>query len=289
MNLRAHILLFGFLSLTLIFACGKNRQTKETLQTKASASANTRTDNFVSEQEREDKALRIANERVAKLEQELADIEAEQETDPSAVVQQQRNNYRELLKIQIREARKLAEEIGKAVLEAKRNRPSAVTLAKGTHIVVNLTEEVSTDTHKVGSTWEGRLASDLIVRDSAAWIAGTPVKGVVAQSASLYTLDNGSGELSIDLTDIGGTEINGGRLQIIATPSKAITKGRILGGVIGGVGGLLVSLGLVFHDVGISVPLAAAGGAWLGGEIAKLLINDVIAISNTRSITFVAN
>jgi hypothetical protein len=194
-------------------------------------------------------ATKAADERVARLEQQLADLkagkhapkEADQETLDSVSKNEQR-----AIEHQIQSAKKKAEsrKLEAAQLAAapapKVAAPKAVTLEvpSGTPIEVKLDQDLGTDKQQAGDSWSGTLASDVVVGGTMAWPTGTPVHGVVSQSAALGRLANGKGGIAIRLTEVGSNDVEADTHLVVGDKrgernAKIIGGGAALGALIG--------------------------------------------------------
>ncbi|MDR0498326.1 MAG: hypothetical protein LBH03_01165 [Holophagales bacterium] len=255
----------------------------------------------------------LEKERVAKLEQELADLKDKQEVD-NAVAKQIKNDHQAVLEKQIQEAKRKAEQAEQAAKEAKeakatnqkptvvasntsnaensgdasrggeRRRPAVVSIPKGTQLFVFLSQELSTDTHKTGDSWEGSLAQDITVNNALLWKTGTRVTGIVNQSTPTGRLANGEGALSIKLTGVGASSIDGG-MYLLAGDAKGGRNAKVIGttAALGALVGILSDKNNKNdHALG-----GAAIGAAVGTAVAAGTANTVIKIPTGKAISFV--
>jgi len=244
MNYRIFTIALGLLPLALSVGCEK-KQSKEEI---------------IAEYE----ASKAAEERVAKLEQELEEFKAE--AAENAQAQQLKEEQQKALEKQIQEAQKKAEEArqlakaveaGKAQPAAAPQQPAAapggtandgsnrgnrpdrgerqerriaknIVVPKGTKLVVALSEELSTETSKAADSWAGSLASDVTIANEVVWKAGSPVSGVVSQSTPAGRLANGEGALAIRLTAINGVDIDGG-IYVVQGNAKGARNAKVIG------------------------------------------------------------
>jgi hypothetical protein len=296
MNHRIYTLALGLIPLALTIGCEK-KQTKEEI---------------IAEYE----ASKIEQERIAKLEEELADLKQQQElaTDKSAQAQQVRNDYQKALERQLQEARQRAEAVEKEQAEAKAReeattasanapppegtrgertrgegqrgegtRATVISLARGTKFSVSLSREITTDTHGAGESWEGTLAQDVSSGDQVLWPAGTRVSGTVSQSTPTGRLASGEGALAISLTDVGGSGVNGG-IYAVTVNSQGNRSAKVIAGTaaLGALIGVLSDRrNQADHALG-----GAAIGAAVGTAVAGGTANTTIRIPASSPITF---
>lgn len=194
-------------------------------------------------------ATKAADERVARLEQQLVDLkagkhaprEADKETLDSVAKSEQKAIERQLQSAKKKaETRKREAEQLAAAPAPKAEAPKAVLLEvpSGTSIEVKLDQDLGTDKQQAGDAWSGTLASDVVVAGGTAWRAGTPVHGVVTQSAPLGRLANGKGGLAIRLTEVGSNDVDADAHLVVGDKrgernAKIIGGGAALGALIG--------------------------------------------------------
>jgi hypothetical protein len=154
-----------------------------------------------------------------------------------------------------------------------------ISIPKGTQLDVLLSQELSTDMHKVGDSWDGTLAKDITVDNTVIWKAGTRVTGLVNQSTPTGRLANGEGALAIKLTEVGGSSIDGGIFLV-----KGDAKGGRNTAVIGTSTALGALVGILSdknnksdHALG-----GAAIGAAVGTAVAAGTAKTVITISTAN-------
>lgn len=146
--------------------------------------------------------------------------------------------------------------------------PEPVTaIPAGTRVPVTILARIDSENHEVGSTWSGRVARDVVVRDRVVIPAGASVSGVVT------AIDEGdkTGQGSITLV-ARSVETAAGSRSIAAAPASAgesyedkgfPTKetaigagaGAAIGAIIGGKKGAAIGAGA-----------GGAGGAVMGSQ-----------------------
>ncbi|MBL0211777.1 MAG: hypothetical protein IPQ13_12855 [Holophagaceae bacterium] len=194
-------------------------------------------------------ATKAADDRVARLEQQLADLkagkhapkEADQGTLDSVAKGEQKAIERQLQSAKKKaEAKKREAEQLAAAPAPKAEAPKTIVLEVpiGTTVEVKLDQDLGTDKQQAGDAWSGTLASDVVVGGSAAWKAGTPVHGVVTQSAPLGRLASGKGGLAIRLTEVGSNDVDSDTHLVVGDKrgernAKIIGGGAALGALIG--------------------------------------------------------
>jgi hypothetical protein len=250
-------------------------------------------------------AQKAEEERVAKLEAELAALK-EQQTADNTMAQQIRDEHQAALEKQLTDAQRRAAQAAKEAKEAKEAaatkpndrrrgdgaggdqqqesaRPSVVNLPQGTKLVASLSAEVSTDTHKAGDPWSGTLSQDVALDGQTVWKAGTRVAGTVSQSAPTGRLANGEGALAIRLTEIGGAGIDGG-IYAVTGDSKGARNAKVIGGTaaLGALVGVLADK----NSKGDHALGGAAIGAAVGTALAAGSGTTVIKMPASTAITF---
>lgn len=194
-------------------------------------------------------ATKAADDRVARLEQQLADLKtgkhAPKGTDKETLDNVSKNEQKAIER-QLQTAKKQAETSKReaeqlaAAPAPKVEGPKAIILEvpSGTSIEVKLDQDLGTDKQQAGDSWSGTLATDVVVGGSVAWPAGTPVHGVVSQSAPLGRLANGKGGLAIRLTEVGSNGVDADTHLVVGDKrgernAKIIGGGAALGALIG--------------------------------------------------------
>jgi hypothetical protein len=252
-----------------------------------------------------EEAAKAADARVAKLEQELADLKAGK-ADPKDgdkgtakdAVDQAKADHQKALERQITEQKKKAEaRKQEAVKLAEPKAASAATPAPvaqvaapvvleiraGTAITVTLSTAISTEQAKAGDLWQGTLAETISIGGQTAWAAGIPVGGVVSQSVPAGRLASGKGVLGLKLTDIGASDVEGGTYAVTGDArgernAKIIGGGAALGALIG-----LLSDGKNKQDHALG---GAAIGAAAGTAAAAATAKTAIVIPADKPISF---
>ncbi len=194
-------------------------------------------------------ATKSADDRVARLEQQLADLKtgkhAPKEADKETLDHVARSEQR-AIEHQLQAAKKKAEakkREAEQLAAAPAPKPDAykatvVEVPAGTTLEVRLDQDLSTDKQQAGDTWTGTLVSDVRTAGGTAWRAGTPVHGVVSQSAALGRLANGKGGLAIKLTEVGSNDVDADTHLVVGDKrgernAKIIGGGAALGALIG--------------------------------------------------------
>jgi hypothetical protein len=141
---------------------------------------------------------------------------------------------------------------------------AATTIPTGTEIPVRINNELSSETAKVGDTFEGTLAEP--VRVGGTTLAkGASVRGKVTAVKSSGRL-KAPGELNLRLTSVGGHTVNTSSLMLKGkshTKSNATkigggaAAGALIGGIAGGGKGAAIGAGV---GAGAGTGVAAATG-----------------------------
>lgn len=226
-----------------------------------------------------EEAAKAADARVAKLEQELADLKTGK-SDPKDhdkdALEQAKADHRKALERQIAEQKKKAEAKKEEAVKLADPKIAAATPAAapapashivevpaGTPVAVTLETAVSTETAKAGDLWRGTLAESVAVGGQVVWAAGVPVSGVVSQSVPAGRLASGKGVLGLKLTEIGTSDVEGGT-YVVSGDARGERNAKIIGGgaALGALVGLLSdSKNKQDHALGGAVIGAAAGTA----------------------------
>lgn len=249
-----------------------------------------------------EEAAKAADARVAKLEQELADLK-NSKIDPKVAerdkdsVDQAKADQKKALERQLAEQKKKAEARKQEALKlaeaktappapssaAAAPKPVVVEVPAGTSISVNLGAALSTEKEKAGDLWQGTLAESVVADGQTVWAAGTPVRGVVSQSVPAGRLASGKGALGIRLTEIGSSDVDGG--DYLVTGGKT---GERNAKIIGGAAALGALIGVLSdkrnkddHALG-----GAAIGAAAGTAAAAATAKTTILIPADKAITF---
>ncbi|MDR1840543.1 MAG: hypothetical protein LBQ86_01285 [Holophagales bacterium] len=280
MGYRTCIIALGLASFALTVGCDKGQSKEE----------------IIAEYE----ASRVEQERVAKLEDELAALKEDKVADAQLREDQQKALEKQLQDVRQKAAQ--AQQNAKA-LETKqpapvdpsvpsdqgearrgeRRKPTVIDVPQGTKLVVSLSSELSTDTHNAGDSWDGALTQPVSIDGNVVWAAGTRVSGVVSQSAPTGRLANGQGALGIKLTEVGGASIDGG-IFVVTGDSKGGRNTAIIGGTaaLGALAGILADKNnKQDHALG-----GAAIGAAVGTAIAAGTSKTTIKIPSATPIEF---
>lgn len=250
-----------------------------------------------------EEAAKAADTRVARLEQELADLKTGK-ADPKdhekgkakEALDQAKADHQKALERQIAEQKRKAEARKQEVVKLAEPKPAApapatpppaapvvIDIPAGTAVVVNLAAALSTETAKAGDLWQGTLAEAIAVGGRTAWAAGTPVGGVVSQSVPAGRLSSGQGALGLKLTEIGSSDVEGGT-YVVAGDARGERNAKIIGGAaaLGALAGLLSnSRNKSDHALG-----GAAIGAAAGTAAAAATAKTVIVIPADKPIAF---
>jgi hypothetical protein len=153
----------------------------------------------------------------------------------------------------------------------------------GAKLEISLVRELTTEKDLAGDAWEGTLASDVVQDGRLVWSAGSPVRGVVTQSAAAGRLSNGQGALGIRLTEIAGVGIDTDTHVVVATArgernAKFIGGGAALGALIGI---LADNRNKNDHALG-----GAAIGAAAGTAVAAGTAETIIRIPANKPVSF---
>lgn len=234
-----------------------------------------------------------AESRVAMLEKELAELKANAQnasaTDAEAV-KQLAADQQKALERQIAEAKRKAEAkkqeaqvLATQPPPAKPAQPVLIEVPQGTKLEVTLAKDLSTETVKAGDTWEGTLASDVVVNDKVVWKAGTTVQGVVTQSVPAGRLSSGNGGLGIKLTSVGASDVTTGTYLVVGDK-----RGERNAKIIGGAAALGALVGVLSDkkNKGDHALGGAAIGAAAGTAAAAATADTVIRMPASKAITF---
>ena len=239
-------------------------------------------------------ATKAADERVARLEQQLAELKAGKHTPKEGDKQtldtisrnEQKAIERQLQSARIKaETRKREAEQLAAAPTPKEKPPLAVMLEvpSGTPIEVRLDQDLGTDKQQAGDSWAGTLARDVMVGGAAAWRAGTPVHGVVSQSAPLGRLANGKGGLAIRLTEVGSNDVDADT-HLVVGDKRGERNAKIIGG--GAALGALIGILTDKQNQGDHALGGAAIGAAAGTAAAAASADTVVRIKAATPVVF---
>lgn len=239
-------------------------------------------------------ATKAADDRVARLEQQLADLKAgkhaSKEVDKDTLDHVTKGEQK-AIEHQLQAAKKKAEAKKKeaeqlaAAPAPKAETPKAVVVEvpAGTSIEVRLNQDLSTDKQQAGDTWSGTLVSDVTAGGSMAWRAGTVVHGVVSQSAPLGRLANGKGGLAIRLTEIGANDVDT-NTHLVVGDKRGERNAKIIGG--GAALGALIGILSDKNNQGDHALGGAAIGAAAGTATAAATADTVVRIRAATPVLF---
>lgn len=260
-----------------------------------------------------EEAAKAADARVAKLEQELADLRAgkgqPKDGEPGTAkdaIEHAKADQQKALERQIAEQKRKAEAKKQQAATladpklapkaapapapqaapspaAQAAAPVVVEVPAGTPLTVTLSKALSTETAKAGDLWQGTLAEPVLVGAQVAWAAGTPVRGVVSQSLAAGRLASGQGALGLKLTEIGDSDVEGGT-YLVTGDARGERNAKIIGGgaAVGALIGLLSdSKNKRDHALG-----GAAIGAAVGTAAAAASAKTVITIPGDKPVPF---
>ena len=236
-------------------------------------------------------AAKSADDRVAQLEKELADLKAGKATEAAdpEVVEQTTQAQAKALQVRVAEAKRhAAQRHTEAGAAAKASGPAAVqpatvTVPAQTRLAVALTRDLATDKAQPGDTWEGTLAEEVAVDGRVAWPKGTPVKGVVTQSTPAGRLKSGQGGLGIRLSAVGGNDVEAGTYLVVGS-KLGERDAKFIGGTaaLGALVGILSSKG---HQADHALGGAAIGAA-AGTGAAAATADTIIRIPAGKPVAF---
>jgi hypothetical protein len=234
---------------------------------------------------------KAAEDRVALLEQQVADMKAGKNRasgDQEAINQVSMAHMRALDR-QLADARQRAAERRKdaATLAstpvAQLPRVTVLEVPSGTRITVRMGAELATDRDQAGDPWSGTLSEDVMVGNTVVWPAGTNVSGVVAQSTPAGRLSSGNGGLGIRLTTVGHNGVDAGTYMVVGD-----TRGKRDAKFIGGTAALGALVGVLTdkNHQGDHALGGAAAGALAGTALAAGTADTVIRIPASQLVTF---
>jgi hypothetical protein len=113
--------------------------------------------------------------------------------------------------------------------------PRVLELPAHTRLKVILSRGLATDQDHIGDPWEGVLAQEVRKKGLVAWPRGTPVQGIILQSAPGNLLQGGGG-LELRIRTVGGSDLEAGTYVVdgrnleagTAEPVVRIPAGRAL-------------------------------------------------------------
>ena len=237
-----------------------------------------------------EEAAKAAEAKVTQLEQQLAEAKSGKVTGPDAeTVQHLTKSQVKALERQVVDAKKRAETRKQEAVTlaqapaTEAPRPVVVDLPVGTKLEVRLARDLATDKDQAGDPWEGTLASDLLQDGKLVWSAGSPVRGVVTQSAAAGRLSNGQGALAIRLTEVAGEGVDADTHVVVAT-AKGERNAKYSGG--GAALGALVGILSASRNKNDHALGGAALGAAAGTALAAGTADTVVRIPGAKPVTF---
>ena len=238
-----------------------------------------------------EEAAKSAEAKVTLLEQQLADAKSGKATgDDAETVQHLTKSQVKALERQVADAKKRAETkkqeaitLAQAPAAKEAPKPVVVEVPTGTKLDVTLARELTTEKEQAGDPWEGTLAADVVQDGKLVWSAGSPVRGVVTQSAAAGRLSNGQGALGIRLTEVAGVGIDADTHVVVASArgernAKYIGGGAALGALIG-----ILSDKKNKNDHALG---GAAIGAAAGTAVAAGTADTIVRIPATKPVSF---
>ncbi|WP_306601851.1 hypothetical protein [Geothrix sp. 21YS21S-2] len=236
-------------------------------------------------------AAKAADERVAQLEKEMADIKAGKHASAGDA-----DTVQHMSKAQIKALdRRLADAKKNATLahqdvqtlaaapKAEAVKAVIVDVPAGTQVAVALGRELSTEKDQAGDAWEGTLVEDVTVGGRVAWPKGTPVKGVVAQSTPAGRLQSGQGGLGIQLSTVGRNDVEAGTYLVVGD-KRGERNAKFIGGT-AALGALVGILSSGKHQGDHALGGAAIGAA-AGTAVAAGTADTIIRIPASKAVTF---
>jgi len=105
--------------------------------------------------------------------------------------------------------------------------PRVLELPARTRLEVILSRSLATDRDRIGDPWEGVLGREVRSKGQTAWPKGTPVKGIILQSAPGDLLQGGGG-LELRILTVGGAELEVGSYTVAGRNLEAGTADPIV-------------------------------------------------------------
>jgi hypothetical protein len=235
-------------------------------------------------------AAKAADARVAALEKELADVKSGKHTQGHPDHEHLSKSEQKALERQLIEAKQHADEKKKEALDLAKapvaSAPKLVTVdvPAGTKLEVKLAKDLSTESAQPGDAWEGVLVAPVTTADGrTVWPAGTPVHGVVSQSAAAGRLSGGQGGLGIRLMSVGREDVDTGTYVVVGT-ARGERNAKIIGGT-AALGALVGILSDKKHQADHALGGAAIGAA-TGTALAAGTADTAIRIPAAKPVTF---
>ncbi|PYP85790.1 MAG: hypothetical protein DMG65_20100 [Candidatus Angelobacter sp. Gp1-AA117] len=156
---------------------------------------------------------------------------------------------------------------------------SAATVPAGTKVTVRMGAELSSGTAKIGDTWKGTLAKDVVVDGNTVAKTGDEVTGKVTNVKSSGRL-HAPGQLSLRLTSINGEPVHS---SLYARQGKSHTKSNAtkIGG--GAAAGALIGA-IAGGGKGAAIGTLAGGAAGTG--VAAYTGKEEVVIPAETPMTF---
>jgi hypothetical protein len=136
---------------------------------------------------------------------------------------------------------------------------AASTIPAGTHVTVRLTSGISSRTAQAGQSFEGTLATDVVVNGKTVAQAGAPVRGKVTHVKPSGRL-HAPGQLTLRLTSVEGQAVQS---SAVRRQGKSHTKSNAtkIGG--GAAAGALIGA-IAGGGKGAAIGMLAGGAAGTG-------------------------
>ncbi|NTW86488.1 MAG: hypothetical protein HGB30_10035 [Holophagaceae bacterium] len=237
-----------------------------------------------------EEAAKAAEAKVVLLEQQLADAKASKVPGDPETVQHLTKSQVKALERQVVDAKKRAETkkqeavvLAQAPSVPDAPKPVVVEVPMGTKLEVSLTRDLSTEKDQAGDAWEGTLTADVLVDGKRVWAAGSPVRGVVTQSAPAGRLSDGQGALGIRLTEVAGSGIDADAHVVVAS-ARGERNAKYIGG--GAAIGALIGILSDRKNKGDHALGGAALGAAAGTALAAGTAETMVRIPASKPISF---
>lgn len=237
-----------------------------------------------------EEAAKAAEAKVALLEQQLAEAKATKVSGDPETVQHLTKGQVKALERQVVEAKKRAETkqqeaavLAQAPSHPDTPKPVVVDVPTGTKLAVSLSRDLSTEKDQAGDAWEGTLTADVLVDGKRVWAAGSPVRGVITQSAPAGRLSDGQGALGIRLTEVAGNGIDADAHVVVAS-ARGERNAKYIGG--GAAIGALIGILSDRKNKGDHALGGAALGAAAGTAMAAGTAETVVRIPAAKPISF---
>lgn len=237
-----------------------------------------------------EEAAKAAEAKVVLLEQQLADAKASKVPGDPETVHHLTKSQVKALERQVVDAKKRAEAkkqeavvLAQAPSVPDAPKPVVVDVPMGTKLEVSLTRDLSTEKDQAGDAWEGTLTADVLVDGKRVWAAGSPVRGVVTQSAPAGRLSDGQGALGIRLTEVAGSGLDADAHVVVAS-ARGERNAKYIGG--GAAIGALIGILSDRKNKGDHALGGAALGAAAGTALAAGTAETAVRIPAAKPISF---